>query len=149
MIPAKLQAILDELVESDKQERIELLIDLAKGLPPLPARLESHKDATHRVEECQSPVYLFVEPEGDRLRIYADVPSEALTVRSVVSLLVEGLDGATAEEILRIPGDLMERAGLQEILGMQRIHGLHGVLHRLKREAAAAAGEGRTAPAQA
>lgn len=148
MIPPKLQEILDELVEADKQERVELLIDLAKGLPPLPSRLESHKDATHRVEECQSPVYLFVEPEGNRLRLYADVPSEALTVRSVVSLLVEGLDGSTAEEILRVPDDLMERAGLQEILGMQRIHGLHGVLRRLKREAARAA-QGDPAAAQA
>ena len=131
---APLEAIVSELSQADRQERIELLIDFAKSLPPLPDRLAHQKDAAHRVEECQSPVFLFVEMEGDRVAIHADAPIEAPTVRGFVSILVEGLSGATVEEILKVRGDLIERIGLPEILGMLRVRGLHGVLNRLKAE---------------
>ncbi len=136
---AALDAIVSELGDADRQERIELLIDFAKNLPPLPDRLEALKDAEHRVEECQSPVFLFVEERGGRLAIHADAPIEAPTVRGFVAILVEGLDGATVEEVLSIPGDLIERIGLPEILGMLRVRGLSGVLARLKKEVTKAA----------
>jgi len=127
-----------EFRDADRQERIELLIDLAKSLPPLPDRLAALKDATHRVQECQSPVFLFVEPEDGRIRLHADAPIEAPTVRGFVALLVESLDGAPPSEIRAVPDDLVEQTGLTEILGMLRVHGLSGVLRRLKSEVARA-----------
>jgi cysteine desulfuration protein SufE len=133
-VPAALDSIVQDLADADRQERIEILIDFAKTLPPLPDALLAHKDASHRVEECQSPVYLFVELEGDQVRLHADAPIEAPTVRGFVSILVQGLDGATAEEVLSVPRDLIERIGLPEILGMLRVRGLSGVLARLKGE---------------
>lgn len=133
-MPAALDSIVQDLADADRQERIEILIDFAKTLPPLPDRLLVHKDASHRVEECQSPVYLFVELEGDRVALHADAPIEAPTVRGFVSLLVQGLDGASAEEILSVKPDLIERIGLPEILGMLRVRGLSGVLARVKGE---------------
>jgi cysteine desulfuration protein SufE len=138
-MPAALDAIIAELSESDRQERIDLLIDFAKNLAPLPDRLAALKDATHRVEECQSPVYLFVEMVGDRAALYADAPIEAPTVRGFVSLLLEGLNGATVDEVLKVPTNLVERCGLQEVLGMLRVRGLSGVLQRIKREVTRAA----------
>lgn len=131
---AALDAIIAELSEADRQERIELLIDFAKNLPSLPDRLEQLKDAHHRVEECQSPVFLFVERQGNQISLHADAPIEAPTVRGFVAILVEGLNGSTAEEIMAVPSDLIERIGLPEILGMLRVQGLSGVLHRLKKE---------------
>src|SRR6185437_12782357 len=136
---AALDAIVKELSEADRQERIELLIDFARNLPPLPDRLAAHKDAAHRVEECQSPVFLFVEKEGGRVAIHADAPIEAPTVRGFVSLLVEGLNGATVEDVVEVPNDLIDRIGLPEILGMLRVRGLNGVLRRLKAEVIRAA----------
>src|SRR5271165_5171621 len=136
---AALESIVAELSEADRQERIELLIDFAKNLPPLPERLAAHKDASHRVEECQSPVYLFVELDRGRVALHADAPIEAPTVRGFVSLLMEGLNGATVEEVLRVPNDLIDRLGLPEILGMLRVRGLNGLLHRIKAEVARAA----------
>ena len=133
-MPAALDSIVQDLADADRQERIEILIDFAKTLPPLPDRLLAHKDASHRVEECQSPVYLFVELDGDKVALHADAPIEAPTVRGFVSLLVQGLDGATAEEILSVKPDLIERIGLPEILGMLRVRGLSGVLARVKGE---------------
>src|SRR5271163_1861251 len=135
----KMEAIATELSQADRQERIDLLLDFAKSLPPLPDRLAAHKDAAHRVEECQSPVYLFVELDGQRVSLHADAPIEAPTVRGFVSLLLEGLEGATVEDVLQVPANLVERCGLGEILGMLRVRGLTGVLRRLKAEVTRAA----------
>jgi cysteine desulfuration protein SufE len=149
-MPAALDAIVSELSESDRQERIDLLIDFAKNLPPLPERLAAKRDASHRVEECQSPVYLFVEIDGDRVSLHADAPIEAPTVRGFVSLLLEGLRGATVEEVLKVPSDLVAHCGLQEVLGMLRVRGLTGVLRRIKADVtrAAAAAASRVDPSQ-
>jgi cysteine desulfuration protein SufE len=138
-MPTALDTIIAELSGCDRQERIDLLLDFAKSLPPLPDRLAAHKDASHRVEECQSPVYLFAEFDGDRVSLFADAPIEAPTVRGFVSLLLEGLNGAAVEEVLQVPGDLVDRCGLSEILGMLRVRGLSGVLRRLKGEVTRAA----------
>jgi hypothetical protein len=43
------------------------------------------------------------------------------------------------EDILQVPGDLVERCGLSEILGMLRVRGLTGVLRRVKAEVTRAA----------
>jgi len=133
-MPAALDAILAELRDSDRQERIDLLLDFSKNLPPLPPELEARRDAEHRVEECQSPVYLFVEMIGDRVALYGDAPAEAPTVRGFVSMLLEGLNGASPEDVLKVPGDLVDRCGLTEVLGMLRVRGLSGVLRRIKRD---------------
>ncbi len=137
---AKLEEIAADLRDADKAERTELLIDLAKGLPPLPERFEELRDAAHRVHECLSPVFLFVEigPDG-RAALFADAPMEAPTVRGFVGLLVEGLDGSTVEEILASPDDLVDRSGIGELVGMQRAVGLPRILRRLKAEATRAA----------
>lgn len=145
-MPPKLEEIIAELAESDRRERIELLIDLARELPPLPERLEARKDSAHRVEECQSPVYLFVELEGGRVALFADVPAEAPTVRGFVAMLVEGLSGSTVDEVLALPGDLLQRSGMPEVLGMQRLGGLNGVLRRLRADVARASASPHSTP---
>jgi cysteine desulfuration protein SufE len=138
-MPSKLDELVTELGEADRQERIELLIDLARDLPPLPDRLAAFKDEAHRVPECQSPVFLFVEPaEEGRVRLFADAPVEAPTVRGFVALLVAGLDGEPAAAVGSVPDEILQRSGLREILGMQRSAGLHGVLRRLRSMAARA-----------
>jgi cysteine desulfuration protein SufE len=133
-----LDEIVAEMSEADAEERKEILIDFARSLPPLPERFVPLKDASHRVHECQSPVYLFVELEDGRVTLHADAPLEAPTVRGFVSLLVEGLKGATAADVLALRNDLLTRLGLPELLGMLRLNGLSGVLNRVKAEVARA-----------
>ncbi len=131
-----LDEIVAEMSAADAEDRKEILLDFARSLPPLPERYAALKDAAHRVHECQSPVYLFVELAGDRVVLHADVPMEAPTVRGFVSLLVEGLKNATPADVLALRNDLPARLGLTEILGMLRLHGLNGVLNRVKAEVA-------------
>lgn len=127
-----LDALIDELGQADRQERIEILLDLARNLPPLPERLAAFKDEAHRVPECQSPVFLFVDCHDGRVELHADAPVEAPTVRGFVAMLVEGLDGQPVADVLAMPTDILEQSGLSDILGMQRMSGLHAMTHRLK-----------------
>lgn len=130
----KLQEIVDEFREADKEEKTELLLDFARKLPPLPERLQALTDDAHRIHECQSPAFVFVELEGDAVAIHGYVPVEAPTARAFVSLLIEGLSGARIDQVLAIKNDLTERLGLRDVVGMLRMNGINAILNRLRSE---------------
>jgi len=122
---------------ADRQTRLETLLDYSRKLPPLPQRYEAEKELGHnRVDECQTPVYLFVEVDRGRVHIHADVPREAPTVRGFISLLAKTLDGETADTVAQLPLDLLDQLGLSETLGMTRTQGLTAILHRIKKSVA-------------
>ncbi|MBK9690168.1 MAG: SufE family protein [Gemmatimonadetes bacterium] len=121
---------------ADKQTRLELLLDYSKKLPPLPDRYHAARDqGLHRVPECQSPVFLFLEREGEGVVLHADAPREAPTVRGFVSLLARALQGVPPAEVAQLPPDLLDRLGLGEALGMTRTHGLTAMIGRIRRMA--------------
>jgi cysteine desulfuration protein SufE len=123
---------------ADRATRLETLLDYSRKLPPLPERLELEKArGDHRVHECQTPVFLWVEVEDGQVHIHADVPRESPTVRGFVSLLARSLDGAPPEAVAKVPDDLLDQLGLSETLGMTRTQGLTAILHRIKRTVAA------------
>lgn len=125
---------------ADQDLRLEALLDASRNLPPLPERLAADKDReAHRVAECQTPVFLWLEREDDRLRIFADVPRESPTVRGFVSLLIKALDGQPIAEAAALPADLIHLLALDQTLGMMRTQGLGSIVHRIRRGAAALA----------
>ena len=138
---ARLQEIADEISALPAALQQELFVEMSNELAPLPARYEAARDAgLGRVHECQTPVFFFPEVEGGRVRLYADVPRNAPTQRALVGLLIDAYDGATPEEVAAIPDDLLRRLGVTPWLSMTRQRGFAGVLARLKRGVAAAAG---------
>lgn len=121
---------------ADRQTRLEMLLDYSRKLPPLPARYQEARDlGLNMVPECQSPVFVWVELENGKIRLHADAPPEAPTVRGFVSLLAKALENETPEDVTRIPGDLLDRLGLSEALGMTRMQGLTAIVERVKRMA--------------
>lgn len=86
-----------ELLSCDtEREKYELLLDLGKELGDFPRdeRVESNK-----VPGCVSEVYVAVEIDADgHVQIWAE--SGSLIVRGFCWLLVAGLSGRSAEEIL-------------------------------------------------
>jgi cysteine desulfuration protein SufE len=138
----RLDAIAAEFSELEPRERLELLLEFAEKLAPLPARYVAERDAgLNRVVECQTPVFLWVELDGDRVRIHADVAPEAPTVKGFVSLLVDIFSGATPAEALAIDANLVGRFGLADpkALGMVRMRGLNAIAHYVRRKIAEAA----------
>jgi cysteine desulfuration protein SufE len=132
-LPKRLEAIIAEFADLEPQERLELLLDFANNLAPLPPEYEARKRAgENRVHECMTPVYLWVEVREGRVAMHADVAQEAPTVKGFVSILVEALEGARPAEALQLPTDLLARLGLQQALGMTRMRGLSAILRRVR-----------------
>jgi cysteine desulfuration protein SufE len=135
----RIDEVAAEFAELEPRERLELLLEFAEKLPPLPPRYQAERAAgLNRVHECQTPVFLWTEVVDGRVRIFADVAPEAPTVKGFVSLLAELLSGAAPEEVLALDADLVQRFGLLEALGMVRMRGLHAVAHHIRRKIAAA-----------
>ena len=136
-LTAKIDRLHDEFADLDLRERLELLLEFADGLAPLPQRLQAEKDAgEHRVHECMTPVFLWIERENGLVQIHADVAPEAPTVKGFVGILADVFSGAPPEEVLSAPPDLVEKLGLTQALGMQRMRGMHAILHRVRAETA-------------
>lgn len=135
-----LENLIPRFRAADRQTRLETLLEYSKKLAPLPQRYQAEKDLGHNmVEECQTPVYLWVELNDGRVHIYADVPRESPTVRGFISLLARALEGETPDAVARLPLDLLDQLGLSETLGMTRTQGLTAIIHRIKSSVASAA----------
>lgn len=128
---------LDEIIEQfqslEPEWRLQLLLDYSEKLPSLPEKYHSAKDAElNRVDECQTPVFIYAEIDEGRVSIYADVAEEAPTVKGFVSILVEGLNGANVADVQQIPADLLSKLGIDSQIGMMRTRGLTGVISHVK-----------------
>ncbi len=125
----------NEMADLDDEERLETLIEIGERLPPLAAeRAAVPFPAACRVQECQTPVHLWVEVREGRVFIEADVPKKSPTVRGLVALLVDAFRGETPEVVLRTPDDVLAALHLSAALGMTRQQGARGVIARIKRE---------------
>ena len=132
-----LDSIVRRFQNTDRDTRLEMLLDLSERLAPLPERFHQARDlGVNRVTECQTPVFLFAELTDGKFQLHADVPREAPTVRGFVSLLAKGLNGADPVTVTNIPSDLLDQLKLGEALGMTRTQGLSAVVQRVKRMAA-------------
>jgi cysteine desulfuration protein SufE len=133
-LPASLAAIRDDFLALDQGERLQLLLEFSQSLPELAERYRDHPDLLERVVECQSPVYLFVDVEDGVVRINVTAPRESPTTRGFASILHEGLDGLTVQEVLGVPADYPLDLGLTEAVSPLRIRGMMGMLGRIQRQ---------------
>ena len=132
-----LNAIAEEFQMVDDETRLELLLDYAQQLPPLPEVYHALRDAgLNMVHECQSPVFLMIEVKQGVVHLHADVPDEAPTARSFTTLMVKAFDGVAPQVVFDAPDDILHRLGLIHLLGMQRIRGLSAIYRRIKHEVA-------------
>lgn len=118
-----------------REMRLQMLLSYARRFPELPEELREARDqGLNRVEECQTPLFLWIGLDEGKVTIHADAPPEAPTVRGFMAFLMEHLQGATPQEILAMPKDVLEQMGLGEVLGVMRTNGLSHVLIRIRRD---------------
>lgn len=130
---AKIQEIIDAFQMADYQETLAMLLDYSESLPALPEKYVEQRDqGFNRVPECETPVFVWIEVNDDKVHIDADVPEESPTVRGFVSLLVDSFNGATPQEVLSAPQNLVHDLGLDQKLGTRRMFGLSAVYNRIK-----------------
>ncbi len=133
----KLHEFLADFEGADPEEALEMLMEFGDRMPALSAgRAAEGTPPRCRIQECQTPVYLWVDVVDGTLRLEAVVPEESPTVRGFVALLVEGMSGASPADVAELPDDFLPLLGLSATLGMTRQKGFRGIVTRIKREAA-------------
>ncbi len=135
-IPPRLQEIIEAFQASEGREKVELLVYYSERMPPLSPHLAEHPEEMQPVPECMTPVFVKSEIKNGGLHFYFDIPPESPTVRGFAAIVAEGLNGATPEQILALPGDFFQQMGLEQILTMQRLNGFFAILAHIKRLAA-------------
>ena len=131
-IPPHLSEIVAEFQFCEGQDKLELLIQYAQSLPPLPASLAEQRDAMQQVPECMTPVFLQAESQDGKFFFHFDVPAESPMVRGFAAVMKQGLDGLTAEQVLQVPVDFYQDMGLDTVLSHQRLNGLSAILAHMK-----------------
>lgn len=137
---ASVEELVDEFQSIPASERLNLLLEYSDALPELPARYEDHPDLMERVEECQAPVFLFVEleqPTGTEpplVRLFFSAPPTAPTTRGFASLLHSLLDGLVAGEAQNFDDAFIDKLGITELISPLRMRGMRAMLWRIKRQ---------------
>jgi cysteine desulfuration protein SufE len=130
----RLTTLIGEFADLDAREKLELLVDFANGLPPLPPEFEARKAVEdRRVHECQTPVFLWTEVDAGTARLVAEVAPEAPTVKGFVAILAEAINGRPVSDVAALSDDMLERMGLADVLGILRTRGLRAIVARVKR----------------
>jgi cysteine desulfuration protein SufE len=133
-VPDTLAEIRDGFLETPESDRLLLLLEFSDELPEVSAEVASHPEMYERVAECQSPVYIHVEVVDGIVTMHASAPPEAPTTRGFASILVQGLTGLSADEVLAIPDDYPQSIGLTKAVSPLRIGGMTGMLMRAKNQ---------------
>ncbi|CAB4613822.1 MAG: cysteine desulfuration protein SufE [Actinobacteria bacterium] len=116
-------------------ERLDLLLEFSDALPELPQRYADHPELLERVEECQSPIFLFVEIDAQGLtRLFFSAPAESPTTRGFASLLFSVIDGLPVNEALEFDQDFPFKLSLSSAVSLLRLRGMLGILSRIKRQ---------------
>jgi cysteine desulfuration protein SufE len=131
----RLLQIAEDFTTLPASDRLQLLLEFAGDLPPLPARYAEHPDLLEAVPECQSPLFLAVETDDSGIvHLFFEAPQEAPTTRGFASILHAGLDGLDAAEILQTPGEFSAQLGLNDLVSPLRLRGMAAMLARIKRQ---------------
>ena len=103
-LPGRLDEVVEQFADLPRDVKLELLLDYANAVPPLPEELAANRDTFERVHECQTPFFVAVEVAEGRVRLHFDAPAESPTTRGFAGILHAGLDGATVEVVVVLDG---------------------------------------------
>ena len=126
---------LDRMVDklkstSDSRRRYEYVLWLAKKLPSLSQEFFSE---SIKVKGCISEVYVLGELcDG---KIYWKGFSDALITKGLLSLLIEGLNNLSPDEVLNIDEGFIKETGLNSSLTPSRANGFLNILLSMKSQA--------------
>lgn len=143
-IPPGIEKILRRFATLSPDLTRQALVQYANKLPPLPERFQGLDREQYAVHECQTPVAIYPEVVEGRMYYYADVPQGAPTIRALLAMIFEAVNGQPPEMVMGIPGDFVRQVMDKLGLGTREV-GLNAMVERLRRAARrAAAGENPT-----
>lgn len=102
-------------------------------MSPLPHLLKGSPDKMDAVPECITPVYIHAETHLGKMSFYFEIPPQSPTVREFATILAEGLQGSTPEQVFQVSDDFYQDMGLHLVLTHQRLNGLSAILAHIKK----------------
>lgn len=135
-VPPGIQKILNRFATLSPDLVRQALVQYANKLPPLPERFRDLDDEQYRVHECQTPVAIYPELRDGKLYFHADVPQGAPTIRALLAMIFDAVNGQPPESVLAIPDDFVRLVMDKLGLGTREV-GLNAMVHRLKLAASA------------
>lgn len=141
-IPEGIQKILRRFSTLSPELVKQALVQYAGKLPDVPERFAGLDRSEYAVHECMTPVALFAEHTGGKMYYWADVPRSAPTIRALLAMLTEALNGQRPEAVLAVPEDFVRRIMSSLNLSTREV-GLNAMVERMKRAARQAVAEGR------
>ena len=127
---------IEELIEEfddlgDWADQCEVLIDMGRELPDMPAELKTEQTKVHG---CQSNVWMVASVSEDAsktIELIAD--SDAMIVRGLLTVIMMVYSGRTAQEIHDTDiKAIFSRLGLDRHLSTARKNGLGGMVNRVQ-----------------
>jgi cysteine desulfuration protein SufE len=126
----------------DWEDRYRYVIELGRGLEPLPEALRTE---ANKVRGCASQVWLATSVrtrDGAPTVLELKGDSDAHIVRGLIAVLFALYAGKTADEILGTDaGAVFAGLGLREHLTAQRSNGFFSMVERIRADARALAAE--------
>ena len=113
------QLLEDLSVIDDPQERLSLVVNRARKLPPLP---DAERTDAHRIRGCVSAAWLVGELRDGRCEFRCD--ADGPLVKGLLAFLCEFFSGALPAEIIATDADPLDSLGLAKNLSPTRRHGL-------------------------
>lgn len=139
-IPEGIQKILRRFATLTPDLTRQALVQYANKLPPLPERFAGLDREAYAVHECMTPVAIYPEYVDGRMYYYADVPQSAPTIRALLAMIFEAVNGQPPGAVVAIPQDFVRQVMDKLGLGTREV-GLNAMIERLRRTARAAATE--------
>lgn len=133
-VPPGIDKILRRFATLTPDMTRQALVQYAGKLPPLPDRFQELDREDYAVHECMTPVAIYPEIVDGKMYYYADVPQSAPTIRALLAMIFEAINGQPPSTVLAIPQDfvriVMDKLGL----GTREV-GLNAMVERLRRAA--------------
>ena len=139
-IPEGIQKILRRFAMLTPDLTRQALVQYANKLPPLPERFQQLDREQYAVHECMTPVAIYPEVVDGKMYYYADVPQSAPTIRALLAMIFEAINGQAPQTVLAIPSDFVRLVMDKLGLGTREV-GLNAMVERLRRAARAAVAE--------
>ena len=130
-----LQRVIDYFEKiSDEQQRIQMLISYSKRFEEVPETFASRPfDQAHRVPECESDVYVWVDVDDDHnVDFYAAVENpQGLSAKALGAVLQKALKDASVDDIEKLDNELVYKVFGKQ-LSMGKNMGLMGMIQMIK-----------------
>lgn len=130
-LPPSLEKVVERFKRTtDVKRKYELLLWFAKRLEEMP---EADKVTDNKVPGCVSQVFVTADLVEGAVHYHAD--SDAQLTKGLAAVLVEGLNGLSPAEIVKLTPNFIQETGLGVSLTPSRANGFYNIFSTMQKRA--------------